>query len=341
MRDMNPVSISMMMEGLTAEMDFTVLAGMQGMGRLIGYERIQKTGLALAGLPHKIKAERIQVFGDNECSYLNTLSEYAQCQTILDVLSRGVPGIVLTRGMTPPEPLVRLCNEQNIPLLLTTQTSSQAIILLNKYLENHLAPTTTVHGVLVDVHGAGVLMLGKSGVGKSETALDLVLRGFRLVADDIVEVRRMYPRSIIGKAPEAIKHHMEIRGVGIIDVSMLFGVSATRSRKQIDLVLELVEWDPHAEYDRLGLEHHRFPILDVELPMLVIPVSQGRNMATIVELAARNHLLRMQGVDSAILFKDHLQQLISMPDLNSLSLTDETAATVIDGAEDEDEADKL
>jgi len=179
-------------------------------------------------------------------------------------------------------------------------------------LEDVLTAQTSMHGVLLDVFGVGILLLGKSGIGKSEIALDLVMRGHRLVADDIVDVRRRTADSVVGAGSDIIKHHMEIRGLGIINIKDLFGVAAIRDRKKIEIVLELVEWDPSVEYDRLGIEDRKFRILDVEIPMLIVPVRPGRNMTTIVEVAARNHLLKEQGHHSAREFQDKLNRAIAV-----------------------------
>ena len=205
-----------------------------------------------------------------------------------------------------------LCEARDITLFSSALKSSEFIDRVTKYLEWHLSPTTSIHGVLMDVLGVGILLLGKSGIGKSEAALDLVMRGHRLVADDIVDVKRRTPDSVYGAGSEIIKHHMEIRGLGIINIKDLFGVASIRERKKIEIVLELVEWDPSVEYDRLGVEEKKFRILDVEIPMLIVPVRPGRNMTTIVEVAARNHLLKLQGHHSAREFQERLNRAIAL-----------------------------
>jgi len=179
-----------------------------------------------------------------------------------------------------------------------------------RFLEDALTATTSLHGVLMDVFIVGVLILGKSGIGKSECALELVARGHRLVADDIVDVKRK-AEAAVGAGSAIIQHHIEIRGLGIINVKDLFGVAAVREQKKIELVVELVEWDPHVEYDRLGVEDRRFTVLDVEIPMLVLPVRPGRSMATLIEVAARNHLLKLQGHNSALEFQERLNRAIA------------------------------
>jgi HPr kinase/phosphorylase len=198
-----------------------------------------------------------------------------------------------------------------VPLLSTPLMSSVFINRVTKFLEFRLAPSTTVHGVLIDVLGVGVLLLGKSGIGKSEAALDLVMRGHRLVADDIVDIRRRPPDIVFGSGSDIIKHHMEIRGLGIINIKDLFGIAAVRDTKKIELVVELVEWSPDEEYDRLGVEDLTYTILDVTIPQLRIPVRPGRNMTSIIEVAARNQLLKIQGHHSAREFQDRLNKAIA------------------------------
>jgi HPr kinase/phosphorylase len=193
-------------------------------------------------------------------------------------------------------------------LLRTHHVSSTFISLITQYLEERLLPQTTVHGVLVDVLGVGVLLIGKSGIGKSECALDLVLRGHRLVADDVVKVRFKFPAVLFGQGSDLLHYHMEIRGLGIINIKHLFGVAAIRERKKIDMVIELAEWQDGAEYDRLGLEERTYDLLDVKLPFQTIPVRPGRNITGIVEVAARNKLLKEMGYHSAVEFEARLEQ---------------------------------
>ncbi len=204
-------------------------------------------------------------------------------------------------------------DEAGIPVFRSSHLSSTFIENVQGFLEDQLTASTSMHGVLLDVLGVGILLLGKSGIGKSEIALDLVMRGHRLVADDIVEVKRRTQDAVVGAGSEIIKHHMEIRGLGIINIKDLFGVAAIRERKKIEIVLELCEWDPDVEYDRLGVDDRKFRILDVEIPMLVVPVRPGRNMTTIIEVAARNHLLKLQGHHSAREFQERLNRAIALP----------------------------
>ena len=218
----------------------------------------------------------------------------------------------MTKGLEPPEDLVEAAEQAGIPLLVSPHQSSTFISLITKFLEESLLPTTHLHGVLVDVLGVGVLLLGKSGIGKSECALDLILRGNRLVADDIVFIKKKMPASLVGMAGETLQYHMEIRGLGIINIKNLFGVSSIREKKIIDLVIELVEWDATHEYDRLGIDDAVYTILDVDLPHLKIPVRPGRNLTSIIEVAARNYLLKGMGYHSAREFHEQLMNRLEV-----------------------------
>jgi HPr kinase/phosphorylase len=239
-------------------------------------------------------------------AYFRTLTPEMQEKVIHQICSLPLSCLVITRGLEIPEFLLREADGKGIPVFRTNLRSFDFIERITKFLEEKLSSTSSLHGVLMDVFGVGVLILGKSGIGKSECALDLILRGHRLVADDMVHIQKRSPSSVIGSGFEVIQHHMEIRGLGIINIRSLFGVEAIREKKKIELVLELMEWDTHREYDRLGFEEEKFSILDVELPMLRIPVTPARNLTTIIEVAVRNHLLKVMGYDSALEFEKKL-----------------------------------
>ncbi|HEX7974178.1 MAG TPA: HPr(Ser) kinase/phosphatase, partial [Anaerolineales bacterium] len=243
--------------------------------------------------------------GNTEMSYLRTLPRERKVEVIRAFFAQEVAALTVTKDLDIPPEMVAAAEEAGVPLLKTTHLSSVFIATVQACLEDSLTASTSMHGVLLDVFGVGILLLGKSGIGKSEIALDLVMRGHRLVADDIVDVKRKGD-SVVGQGSEIIKHHMEVRGLGIINIKDLFGVAAIRERKKIEIVLELVDWDPSVEYDRLGVEDRKFRILDSEIAMMVVPVRPGRNMTTIVEVAARNHLLKLQGHHSAREFQDRL-----------------------------------
>jgi HPr kinase/phosphorylase len=303
-------SVSLAIEDLLKDeeygLDLKLIAGREGLSHRIYSSRIQKPGLALTGYTEHLHPDRVQVLGNTEISYLRQLAGDRAAQSVSKLCVFPISCFIITKGLEPPDFLVEETEKANIPLIVTSHQSSTFISLITKFLEERLLPTTHVHGVLVDVLGVGVLLLGKSGIGKSECALDLVIRGHRLVADDIVYIKKKMPAALVGQAGETIQYHMEIRGLGIINIKDLFGVSSIRDKKIIDMVLELIEWDPLHEYDRLGIDDQVHTILGVELPHLKIPVRPGRNLTSIIEVAARNFLLKGMGYHSAREFHEKL-----------------------------------
>ncbi len=288
------------------EFALELAAGGKGLGKEITTSRIQKPGLLLTGLLEELHSDRLQIFGAAEIGYLKSLTR-EKLNESLGVLERsGVPAIIVTRELDPPDFLLALCQEKSIPLLKTRFTSSVLIEGTTKYLEERLAPSTMLHGVLVDVLGIGIMIIGKSGIGKSECALDLVSRGFRLVSDDAVIVKRLPPSVLFGTSSDLIRYHMEIRGLGIVNIKDLYGITAIREKKQMDIVVELVKWEPASEYERLGFEENTYDVLGVPLPYMKVPVSPGRSVATIVEVAARNQILKIMGHHSARNLEAHL-----------------------------------
>jgi len=287
-------------------LELALMAGRKGLKKKITHSQVQKMGLALTGFIQFINPERLQVIGNTEMAYFKTLTPEVQEKVIRQICSLPLSCLVITRGLEVPGLLLQEADENGIPVFRTNLRSIDFIERAAKFLEEKLSPTSSLHGVLMDVYGVGLLILGKSGIGKSECALDLILRGHRLVADDMVHIQKRSPSSLIGSGFEVIQHHMEIRGLGIINIRSLFGVEAIREKKKIDLVFELVEWDTHREYDRLGFEEEKYSILEVELPMLRIPVTPARNLTTIIEVAVRNHLLKVMGYDSALEFEKKL-----------------------------------
>jgi HPr kinase/phosphorylase len=289
-----------------------LVTGAGGTTRWIGESSVQKPGLAFAGHLESLHPARVQVVGYSEVSYLSGLPEPVALARSKDICALGIPCIIVTRDLETPVSLRAACETTAVPLLKTPLESAPFIELLSSFLASMMCPSTSTHGVLVDVFGVGILLLGKSGVGKSEAALDLVLRGHRLVADDIVEIRMRSGGAITGTGPEIIRHHMEIRGLGILNIKDLFGISAVREAKKLELVIELVEWDEREEYDRLGVEQQTHEILGVEVPLIRLPVRPGRNMASIIEVAARNQLLKLQGHYSAKEFQQRLVRAIAV-----------------------------
>jgi HPr kinase/phosphorylase len=302
------LSIQELLAEKEAGLDLELLAGERGLDNRIQVPRIQKPGLAIAGYTTNLHPDRIQVLGSTELSYLEQLDPQVAERHLQRLCELDVSCFIITKGQVPPRLLIDCAEQHAIPLLRSRHQSSRFISLITQFLEERLLPSTTVHGVLVDVLGVGVLLLGKSGIGKSECALDLILKGHKLVADDVVKIRMKLPAVLFGEGNDLLHYHMEIRGLGIINIRHLFGVAATRERKKIDLAIELVEWRDEAEFDRLGLAEMRYEVLGLAIPLLKIPVRPGRNITTIVEVAARNQLLKEMGYHSAREFQDRLEK---------------------------------
>lgn len=305
------VTIRELIEARGAAWGLTLLTGERALENAISVPRIQKPGLALAGYLPQIHPDRIQVIGNTELGYLATLAPAEAKHAVARMCRERIACFIVTNGASPPSYLVGLAVRHRIPLLTTTLSSSELIRSVTTWLEERLAPHAMLHGVLVEVHGLGVLLFGKSGIGKSEAALDLVSRGHRVVADDVVEVRRSAAGRIIGCGAELIRHHMEIRGLGIINVQDLFGILATLPEKEVQLVAEMIEWSSDEIADRLGLEDETHTILDVTLPKVRIPIRPGRSVATIIEVAARNHVLKGLGRHTAREFAARLDDEIA------------------------------
>lgn len=300
------IPIIQMLKDKDHQLQLELLTGDKGLGKRITVPRIQKPGLALTGDVTHLHAGRVQVLGKSEMRYFNSLSAAERKRIINAMCKVDISCFVITSKNAPDALLTEMCKKRNIPLLRTTILTSTFINRVTRFLEDQLTASTTIHGVLMDVYGIGILIIGKSGIGKSECALDLILRGHRLVADDIVNIKKKPPSTLYGMGSEIIKYHMEIRGLGIINIKDLFGVAAIRDRKLIELAVELHEWDSKAEYDRLGIEEKTYTLLDVHVPHILIPVRPGRNITTIIEVAARNQILKMAGHHSAREFQEHL-----------------------------------
>lgn len=295
-----------------AELDLSVISGESFLDNLITHPRFQKPGLAFAGYYAYIKSGRVQIVGESETAYLGTLDMETRLERFEHITSLELPVFVITKGLDPFEELVSLSEQNGVPIIRSPALSSIVIKAISYYLEEHLVPSTTKHGVLVDIYGMGVLLIGDSGVGKSECALDLITRGHSLVADDRVTIKRYPHGDLIGYCEEPLRHHMELRGLGIINVQDLFGLAAVRERRSIDLVIELEQWDESKAYDRLGLDETVFKILDIPCPYIRMPVALGRNLSGLVEIAARNHLLKLRGHHSAREFAKQLEQKLEL-----------------------------
>jgi HPr kinase/phosphorylase len=287
-----------------------LLAGAGGLDRVISSPHIQKTGLALAGFHEYLKAGRVLIFGESEIRYLESLETAARVASMRLALTLDFPCVLITGGFTPPVELILEAERARVPLLKTGTPTPTAIAKLASILEDSLAERIIMHAVLMDVLGLGVLIAGESGIGKSECALDLIVRGHRLVADDTVEVRRRQEAILIGTCPELTRHHMELRGLGVINVKDLFGIASTRSSKRVELAVQLERWDPAREYERLGLDDDFFEILGLRVPLIRMPVAPGRNIAILVEVAARNQLLRSRGHHAARALAERLDETL-------------------------------
>ena len=307
-------------------LDLELLAGQDGLERRITIPHTQKTGLALSGFDEYLRGGRVLVFGESEVRYLESLEPAHRTAVLQRVVSHDIPCILITDGHEPPAEAVDEANRAQVPLLRTRAATPEAMARMSAVLDTYLAARGMVHGVLMDILGLGVLVVGESGIGKSECALDLVVRGHRLVADDAVELRCRAQSFVIGTCPELTRHHMEIRGLGLINVQDLFGVASTRTSKRVELVVQMERWEPGREYDRLGIDDAFYETLGVRIPMIRMPVAPGRNVAILVEVAARNQLLRSRGHHAARRLVDRLnRELDAGPD---------SADTDIDHGED-------
>jgi HPr kinase/phosphorylase len=288
--------------------DLELLAGSGGVDRKITNPHPQKTGLALSGFDQYLRDGRVLVFGESEVRFLESLAEPDRAGVLRRVFTHALPCLVITDNFSPPAELMIEAERANVPLMRTRTPTPLAMARLSAALDVYLAARGIVHGVLMDILGLGVLIVGESGIGKSECALDLVVRGHRLVADDAVELRCRAESFLIGSCPELTRHHMEIRGLGLINVQDLFGVASTRRSKRVELVVQLERWDPAREYDRLGVEETHYETLGVRVPTIRMPVAPGRNLAILVEVAARNQLLRAGGHHAARRLVERLEE---------------------------------
>ncbi len=304
------ISVKTFVEEEKEELQLKVIVE-KGMDRKIGVVDINRPGLALAGFTGYFMKERIQIFGKTEISFIKRFDPITRELAFRNVVRFLPPCVIVTEGMDPFEEMKLECERLKVPLLVTAMSTTPFIHSLTEYLDMRLAPETYIHGTLVDVYGVGLLITGESGIGKSETALDLVERGHRLVADDLIKIKRRRNNFLIGESAEenpVLRHHMEIRGLGIINLYSIFGVRSIRVQKRIEVIVELVRWEKTADYERVGLDTHTEEILGVSLPKIVIPVLPGRNLAMICEVIAMNHLVKLKGFDPAKFFNEQLKK---------------------------------
>ncbi len=294
-----PVTVERFQEACTVPLRMRLLAGGGGRSRKISGRRVQKTGLGFSGDVDDVQPGFVQILEEAEFRLFQGLSKDRQEEAAGRYFSGPMACVLAGGGFPVPTPLSDAADRFGVPLFSSELPAADLIRETVQLLSILFGETATVHGVLMEVLGVGVMLMGASGVGKSECALDLILRGHRLVSDDIVHLEKRGPETVLGTGSELTRHHMEIRGLGIINIRELFGLMATQDRKKLELVIRIEEWDSKKEYDRLGVDDSRIEILGVSLPSLLLPVSPGRNLSTIVEVAVRNHLLKGQGVFSA------------------------------------------
>jgi HPr kinase/phosphorylase len=283
------------------------LLGKGNTQRSIQSPTISSPGLVLAGFTDRFPKGRVQVFGETEIRFLDSLSEDQRRKSLETFFALEMPGVVVTKGLKVPAMLLEVALANDVPVLRSKLKTGEFYRRIQPYMEDAFAPTTSMHGSLADCYGVGMLFVGRSGIGKSECVLDLVERGHRLVADDVVTVTRRGIDVLIGKGHELQHHHMEIRGIGILDIKALFGINAIRQQKRIEVVVQLEDWNERGKYDRTGLDVQTIDVLGVALPKVVVPLNAGKNITVLSEVIAMNHLLKYSGVDSAKLFNERLQ----------------------------------
>jgi HPr kinase/phosphorylase len=288
------------------QLELEALTGELGLDRLVPDADIAAPGLALAGYHGRFIPDRLHVLGETEITYLASLDPAVRRASLEGFFQYDLPAVFITKHLDPPEPLLELAERRHVPVLRTRLKTAEFYKRIKPILEDAFAPRTTLHGSLTDVYGVGLLFMGRSGIGKSECVLDLVERGHRLVADDVVKVTRRGSDVLIGQGHELAAHHMEIRGVGLIDIPALFGVRSVRQQKRIEVVVQLEDWETAKDADRSGLQRETLTVLDVAIPKVIVPLNPGKNITVISEVVAMMHLLRYSGVDVAAAFNERL-----------------------------------
>ncbi|MBI5207894.1 MAG: HPr kinase/phosphorylase [Candidatus Firestonebacteria bacterium] len=295
-------------------LDLELLTQNNGLDKRITSGGVNRPGLALAGYFDYFVYEQIQILGKREVSFLNKIEKKKRKSILEKLFSYSSPCFVITRHLELPDDFIELANKHNVAILRTSLDSATFIEKIINYLQEKFEPATSLHGVLVDIFGIGVLLMGKSGIGKSECALELIGRGHRIICDDVVKVRLKEGKTLIGTGASIIKHHMEIRGLGIINIKDLFGAQAIRNHERIGLVVKMEEWDENKEYDRIGLTENKFNILGLDVPEVTVPVRPGRNVAIIIEVAVLNLRLKKMGYNTARDFNKNLLELMQKKD---------------------------
>ena len=288
------------LEVAVASTDFDVIR--------VTVEDVARPGLQLAGYFDHFEPMRLQIMGNAEMSYLSKLTNEQRLQIFDRLFAYKFPALLIARDLLPDPQCVEMAKKYNVTLLRTHEPTSTIISAIITYLKAALAPRITRHGVLMEVYGEGLLLTGDSGMGKSEAAVELLKRGHRLIADDAVEIRKISGNTLMGTAPEVIRNYVEMRGIGVINVAKLFGMGAVKSENEVNLVVNIVPWDAHAVYDRLGLEDQHMELLGVKIPMITIPITPGRNLAVILEVAAMNNRQKKMGYNAAVEFTEQINR---------------------------------
>jgi HPr kinase/phosphorylase len=294
-----PVLVDRFLESCAEPLRLRLLSGAAGLSREITDKTVQKAGLGITGEVDSTHPGKIQILGETEITYFRIQPAARQTQIADLFFSRPMSCAIAGGGLPPPPRMVETAERKGVPLIHSDLPTSDLIREILQNLERMFAETTTIHGVLMEILGVGVALLGKSGIGKSECALDLILRGHRFVSDDVIHLEKRGPETVLGTGDDLTRHYMEIRGLGIINIQDLFGPTAIVDRKKVEMVIRIEEWNAATDYDRIGLDDLRTDFLGVRLPTILLPVSPGRNLATIVEVAVRNYLLKNRGLFSA------------------------------------------
>jgi HPr kinase/phosphorylase len=305
------ITVEYMFNSIHERFKVKCLTGTVGFGNLINDKNIHRPGLALAGYVDLFTYNRVQVFGNTEVRYMNHLTSEKRIQAFSTIVKFDIPCIVVTNNNSIDSEIIDLSIKNNVPVFQTPLETTKFVYFISDFLDDQFAPQTVLHGSFVDVYGIGVLLMGRSGIGKSEIALDLIERGQRLVADDVVVVTRKGEGILMGSGTDLVKHFMEIRGLGLIDVRSMFGIRAIRFQKRVEVVVEFEDWVKDQEYTRTGLDNETVSILDVELPKVRLPIYPGKNVTVITEVIALNYLLKHYGYDAAREFQSRLEEAIA------------------------------
>jgi len=302
------LDVSALISDTQKTLGLNCIAGKNGLNRAVKSFELQRPGLIIAGYINNMPVYRIQVIGEYEAAYLESLSSDKRKENFRHMISFDIPCIIFAKNIEPPAEFIELGDERNFPVITTRVSTYKLISALGDYLEDKFAPKTVMHGAMVDVHGVGILFRGKSGIGKSECALDLIARGHRLVADDYVVIKKRSDDILMAMSKEHMGHFMEIRGMGIIDIEKLFGIRAVRMQKRVELCVKLVPWDDINDYERIGDDVYHVDILGVSIPEVTLPISPGKEISTLSEVIAMNFMCKVYGENPSKAFLDRLQK---------------------------------